>query len=216
MSTESTPDTPVAPVQTRTRGPNKKSHKAKAAPSTMTHEQLLEIITALQTVNTGGKSSEETRLALEAITQLKGEVERTVLRSNKQHPGISVFDYPEGRVAAEKAGKIKKLTYKTYFCGGLQFADDLTPTEVDLYNSFTSSKSCRDGRWTARLAPNGTTNELHIDVPCFTTDERMSLPSLVAILGELLYGAEVVDPATMMQSVMQMQKRIAELEAAVG
>ena len=187
----------------------------KEEPSGLSADQFREMMAALTAAIASGKGSDQTSVALNnAITQLKEQVERTVTRSNKINPGISVFDYPEGRVAAEAAGKVKKLKYKTYFCGGPQREDDLTPTEVDLYNQFTGSKTARDGAWSAEVRRNGSTLELHVNVPCFTNDERMNLPALTAILGELLYGTDVVDPTMTMAKILAMQKQIDELTAA--
>jgi hypothetical protein len=179
----------------------------------LSSHQFSELLSVLNANAAAGNTSPALEAAVQAIQGLKSEVERTVTRSNATHPGISAFSYPEGDVAARKAGKIKALRYETYFCGGKQSEDDLTPTEVDLYNKFERSVSCRDGRWTATIRKDGTKTQLHIWVPCKTNDDLASLPSLVAVLGELLYGAETVDPTTMMTHVIAMEREIAELKA---
>ncbi len=219
----------MVPIVAEKRGPGRpkrdffknspqKRRLESAVPGAMTlsSSQFSELLAAFKKQASGGNSSPALEAAVAAIQGLQGEVARTVRRSNARSNGISAFSYPEGDYAAAEAGKVKRLTYETYFCGQRQREDDLTPTEVDLFNSFQRSMTCREDRWTATIKQNGTKKQLHIWVPCKTNDDLASLPSLIAVLGELLYGAEVVDPTLTMATIMELQKKVASLEAAAA
>jgi len=127
--------------------------------------------------------------------------ERSAPRENPDYNERSAFTHPEG----ERLRPKPQLSRETFFCGSRCRQDDLTPAEIDAFNVITSSRTARDGQWTAEVRQNGSARELHITVPSKTVDDRMSLPSLLLILAELQGGAKSVDP-------MALAARVAELE----
>lgn len=129
------------------------------------------------------QASQAQQIGAEAVRVL---AERSAPVNNPNYNPISPFTYPEG----ERVRPKPKLRRATYFCGARQRDDELTPEEIDLFNSFTESRSLPKpyGTWSARLTRNGTQEELHVDVPVGSVDARMNLPGLLAILGELLTG----------------------------
>lgn len=173
--------------------------------------QLLERAARASQNSQGAGGGEELRLAAGALQALGDEVRRTVRRSNASHPGISDFSYPEGEEARPKA----RLTHETFFCGAPQREDQLTPTEIDLYNKFDRDMEARDGRWTAAFERNGSRRRLSIMVPAKTNDDLTNLPPLTQILSELLYGSEVADPTKSMARLIAAETKIAELLARI-
>ncbi len=128
--------------------------------------------------------------------------ERSAPRENPNYNHTSCFTYPEGESVRPKP----TLSRDTFFCGPRCRNDELSPAEIDAFNAITTTRTARDGTWTAEVRQNGTARELHIKVPSRTVDDRMNLPgSLLLILGELQYGAKAVDP-------MALAARVAELE----
>jgi len=133
------------------------------------------------------------------------EGQRKAMRpENEAAPLVSVFN-PKGERDFPKA----RLKRPTFFNGGREREDVLTPTELELYNRFDRTMTARDGKWKAEIRQNGSAQELYITtVEIGSLDGRLSLPALSLILRELLDGAEAADPG-------KMADRIAALEAQI-
>jgi hypothetical protein len=123
-------------------------------------------------------------------------------KAQTPHPDTKALKHPK-----------PKLRYDVFFCQGRQTQDMLTPLEVELFNSFDTSRECRGGKWRAELKPHGTRTRLFVSVPFEGMDVRMDLPPLVQILSELLYGEMVADPAQALAMISALQRRVDELEA---
>lgn len=175
------------------------------APKVDRISQLEQQIAAL-TAQLARQSSAD--MGVEAVRLL---AERSAPINNPNYNEVSPFTYPEG----EKGRAKPKLSRDTFFCGARQRDEELTPQEIDLFNAFTSSRSLPKpyGSWTARLTRNGTAEELHVDVPAGSVDARMSLPSLAAILGELLTGDVQLSQQDL---VAQLRAEVEELKRSVA
>lgn len=145
----------------------------------------------------GGVSANDLKELLQA--------QRKVLKpENEQHPGISVYSYPEGELVHPKPPFVRDV----FFNDLRERHDQLSTLEVELYNRFDTNKTARNGMWRAEIRRNGSAEELRIITEPKTLDGRLSLPPLTMILRELLDGADAVNPDTM-------AKRVADLEAAL-
>lgn len=132
--------------------------------------------------------------------------ERSAPRDNPNYNEVSPFTYPEG----EKVRPKPSLIRDSYFAGARQREDALTPGEIDLFNRFdTGIRTSRNGTWKAEVRQNGSSQELHIDVPVRTPDDRMSLPPLALILRELLEGQKAADPTRMAERLAELEKKLA-------
>jgi hypothetical protein len=132
--------------------------------------------------------------------------ERSAPKQNPNYNEVSPFTYPEG----ERMRPKPKLQRSTFFCGGREREEQLTPTEIDLYNRFSTTHSARGGTWTAELRQNGSAQELHINVPARSIDERMNLPNgLSLILLELLDGPAAADATRLAERVAELEKKLA-------
>lgn len=137
--------------------------------------------------------------------------ERSAPRENPDYNEKSAFTYPEGERVRPKPALLRE----TFFCGSRVRAEDLKPSEIDAFNAIGSSRTARNGTWTATVTQNGTAQELRVMVPSRTVDERMDLPgSLLLILRELAGGAMAVDPLSLAQEVSILKDKLAALEAA--
>lgn len=145
---------------------------------------------------------------LQTILDSNAKSTRKALRpENERHPDVSAFN-----PAGERDHPRPKLARKTFMAGQLLHEDELTVTEIELFNQFTHSTEARNGAWTADLRRTGKMGEeqLHVSVPCGTVDDRMDLPNgITTMLRELLGGAKAVDPESLAQ-------RVAELEAQLA
>lgn len=129
---------------------------------------------------------------------------------NEQHPGISVYSYPEGEQARPKPA----LRRETYFMGAREQVDRLSPLEVELYNRFDKPMQARNGRWQAKIRNVDGVETLWIEVAdAKSMDGRMSLPSLSLILRELLDGEAAANPDKMAERLQDMEQKIAALLA---
>jgi hypothetical protein len=168
--------------------------------------------------------------------ELTKSVERTVRRSNAVALGISAQNY-DARCpicrrnaealaagtptalqkhdphAADFAHPTPPLTYETYFCGSRQRADQLTPLEIELFNSFTESKTARNGRFSATIKQDGTKRQLHVWIPCTNSEDLASAPPLTTVLSELLFGPSVADPMSAMAEIAALKAQVAALSA---
>ena len=173
---------------------------------------------------------EAIRLQAETQRAYAKEFERQVRRSNRHHPNLSAFTFdprcssclehkqhldPETQAELGFAHPKPTLTYETFFCFNRVREDDLTPIELELYNSFDADKQARDGKWTATIRKDGSKRQLHIMVPFQGLDSLVDLPSLTQILSELLYGTTVMDPTSVLVMQAAMQRQIDELRSAL-
>lgn len=205
--------------------------EAPAAASPVIQMTLEQMEAMFARIMAAGKTTDDTQVAMEALRasvlatqQLGDEIKRTVRRSNADHSHQSVFDF-DIRCEVCKAGGIHEATgnmahpkpdliHETFFCFGKQVKDQLTPVEVELFNSFTVSTEARDGAWTATMDKfSAKKKKLHVEVPCATIDDLASLPPLEQILMELLYGREVVDPVISAARIRDLEERIKKMEA---
>lgn len=198
-----------------------------AAPlQALTPEMLSAIAELMKASSDRGSSHELILKAIESMSasskQMAKEYSRQTRAQNMEATGLSPFTF-DPRCAICKAGgehEDGKLThpkpdlkYRTFFCHNRQFHDALTVLEVELFNSFTESKTARNGSWRADLGKDGNVSALAIHVPFVGLDARGELPSLVQILTELLFGDAVADPLTAAAEIQALHKRIAALEA---
>ncbi len=133
-------------------------------------------------------------------------------KKGEKHPGITLRPYAHPKAP---------LTRRVFFAHNLQRADQLTPTEIDLFNSFTVDRDVRggwqDGKgtgWSAKISEGG--KRLDILLPMATMDQRSDLPPLTQILLELLNGSEAADPANLIAQLVLQRERIERLEAALA
>lgn len=154
------------------------------------------------------------KVAAEKPTQTPGDAalqllaERTAPKENPNYNERGAFTHREGERHKPKA----RLTRPTFFGGGRQREDELTPAEIEAFNAITQTRIARNGLWKAEVRQNGSAQELHIDVPIKTADDRMTLPGLYAILTELQHGEKAADPASLIQRVAELEAKL----AAVG
>lgn len=161
-------------------------------------QQLAEMRALLAQMQAGQAGNEAVRLL----------AERSAPVNNPNYNETSVFTYPEG----ERVRPKPTLRRDTFFCGMRQRNEELTPQEIDLFNAVDSTRRITGknyGDWTAEVRRNGTSEELHVNVPAGSVDARMELPSLSAILSELLTG-EVQKSAAEVQA--ELLAKVAELE----
>lgn len=135
--------------------------------------------------------------------------EKTVTRSNATHPGVSAFN-PKG----EREFPRPKLKAQTLFLGVPQWEDTLTEVEIDLFNSITSGRTARDGKWVANYTPstNGGKATLHVTI-AIQEGDLASTPPLVQILAELATGAKSEDMSTLMVEMATMKAELDALKA---
>jgi hypothetical protein len=173
----------------------------------------------------------------EAMTALLAQVEKltqTAQRGNRienvNYEDVSVFtvdpkceickahglhvvgDDPIGK----KAHPRPPMKYEFDFCDALVRPEWLTIPELELVNQFEHDKTARAGTWTATVSRQGTKHRLRIEVPYRGLDTRQDLPSLSAILVELLYGESIADPAQALILIQQLQQKVNDLEARVA
>jgi hypothetical protein len=143
----------------------------------------------------------------DAIRDLIKEQGRTSLKSNAQHPGISVFSYPEGEIARPKP----RLNMKSYLNSIMFHEDTMTPAEIELLNALNSDRECRGGKWKVEIRDG----RRLLWMPIKTMDDRASLPeSLSIILLELATGNETLNPNFLVDEVLKLRKQVAEMAAA--
>lgn len=131
--------------------------------------------------------------------------ERSAPKENPNFNEKGPFQHKEGGRVRPKG----KLSRPTHFAGARQHEDNLTPEEIDAFNAITQTRTARNGTWTAEVRQNGSAQELYVDVPVKTMDDRMSLPSLLMILYELQNGSVAADPSALVARVAELEKRLA-------
>jgi hypothetical protein len=167
----------------------------------MTHDGLKALVEALVAASMATQAN-----TTDAIRDLIKEQGRTSLKSNAQHPEISVFSYPEGNVARPKP----KLDKRTYFNSVQLSEDTLTPAEIELLNALDSDRECRGGKWKVEIK----NDRRLLWIPSKTMDDRASLPeSLSLILLELATGSETLNPNFLVDEVLKLRQQVAALAA---
>jgi hypothetical protein len=176
---------------------------AEAKPQTDDTAALKEQLATLQAQMAMLAAGQPGAKALELLA------ERSAPKNNPNYNEVSPYTHPEGELVKPKA----KLARPTFFCGGREREDTLTPHEIDLYNQFAGTRSSRNGTWTAEVRQNGSAQELYVNVPAKSVDERMGLPPLSLILFELLQGQAAADPTRLAERVAELEAKLAKSAA---
>jgi len=181
--------------------------------------KILEVMQAMVEANTAN------------TTQIRDQVDRSVMRSNADHEHLSVFTYKNGCPHCASgtrhpddpgvfgSGKLghppvpltsAEAVYWPYGCR--VWPDQCTILELELLNQFKPGTSyyARDRQWKATWSDDK--RQLQIDAPVYFVDNRNSLPALPQVLTELLYGQEAADPTNALAVIADLQKRLTELE----
>lgn len=162
-------------------------------------------VEALLAAKHGGGALDESRLEtiLLKVAQVSAEAqERAINPSNRSHPGISVYSYPEGDRARPRT-----LKCPMFWVGYDLREDTTTAQEIELLNRATPGTYMfrrLDGSnetltVTGVANPDGSIAKLQFDFP--VRERRDSLPSMAVMLQQAL-GVPTDE-----------QRRIAELEA---
>jgi hypothetical protein len=109
---------------------------------------------------------------------------------NTDHPGISVFSYPEGDLKRPKP----VLKCKFFWCGHEESADQLTPEEIDLRNQLEPGEykvTKANGveikfTVTPKYTDAGRLEEMAVSYPCKKGEQRTDHMSNVAYLRQVL------------------------------
>lgn len=121
------------------------------------------------------------------VEAIKTLAERSAPKDNPNYSERGPFTYPEG----ERVRPKPKLKRDVFIGGVRQHWTQLTPFEVELFNQFEGTRTARGGQWKAEVRMNGSQQELHIDLPMRTWDERASLPQELPTLLEILLHGEI-------------------------
>lgn len=196
-----------------TQQPTPAQQQASDVIGALTFEQLLRLFDAASS-----KSDPALRALAETMKAAAEQQARSQRHSNMIPTGISVFN-PEGdiRGIGDDRPLKPKLRDEVFFEGMRQNEEQLTPAEVNLFNSFTGSKSARNGAWEAIYAPpkgNAKKGLLQVILGIGQdVDNRMGLPPLTHILSELSTGQDATDIDKMVQQLAAMAAEIAALKA---
>lgn len=182
----------------------------------LTFEQLLVLFKT-------AASSQEANPALLALAEtMKADADRRARNErpwNKIPTGISVFN-PDGdiRDIGDTRPMKPKLKDDVFFEGMKQNEEQLTPSEINLFNNFSVSKTARKGEWEAvYTAPKGNAKKGRLVVILGIgqdIDNRMGLPPMTHILSELSTGQDATDIDKMVLQLATMAAEIAALKAA--
>lgn len=170
-------------------------------------DALLKLADKLETYD--GKSGATAGLTGDQLATILSENAKSTRKAlrpeNERHPDISALN-PKG----ERDHPRPKLKHKVFFIGIEEKFDDLSTTEIDLYNQFTHNCVARNGTWKAEFRQKGTDRELHLSLPVASVDDRMDLPNGKSlILRELLGGEKAVDAESLAQRVADLEKQLA-------
>lgn len=137
---------------------------------------------------------------------------KAVRPENEIHPHISAYSYPEGDIARPKP----KLARKVFLNFHEEREDQLTPHEIDAYNSFTDDREARNGNFKATIKQRGRkTEELHITVPVAGINDRMNVPmSLLLLVHELQTGKSMEDMNTLLAELATLKAEVAGYRSA--
>jgi hypothetical protein len=205
---------------------------------TLSREDLTTLLQGVIAASKMGTDAQPTAPGMtEAMTALLTQVEkltqtaqRGVRHENPHYEDVSVYTvdpkcdlcktgglhFINEDPIGKKAHPRPTMKYEFMFCQGLVMADWLTIPEVELVNQFMHDKTSRNGAWTASVDRNGTKVRLVVDVPFRGLDTRHDLPSLSAILVELLYGESLADPSQAIALIQQLQRKVDDLEARLA
>lgn len=171
-----------------------------------------------------GLSPEQLEAILSRVGLSSAEAMRQSLKpENTEHPHISAYFTEKDRQQYGSWENKPKLRVKTYFCGVEENDDRLTPLEIEGFNRITEDREARGGRWTATIRKQGRKGEeLYVNVPCETVDQRMDLPPLTLILHELNGGQSTEDLHSLLKQIDTLKGMLvakgsspADLEAAL-
>lgn len=161
-----------------------------------------------------GLSAEQLDAILKSNAQ---SVQKALKPENPTAPNVSAYN-PEGGAKATLSYTAPDGTVrprKTFFVGARMDEDLLTPLEIALFNRFTTSKTARNGQWTATIKQNGNDQELHVFVPHKEMDQRLDLPNgLFLILRELLDGPNATNHESLASEVEALRREVAQMKAA--
>jgi hypothetical protein len=153
---------------------------------------IADLIAALKASSGNDDESMRRRAQFEAEAH-----QRLQKKENVDHPGISVYSYPEGDVARPKP----PLHCKMFWVGYDLQADQLTPDEIDLLNlatpgDYTFTKT--DGsieklEIIGTNGHNGKIERLEFQFPC-RGDNKHNLPGMAALLRQV-FGTGTPDEA---------------------
>lgn len=136
-------------------------------------------------------------------------------KENPNYPEQSVF-HPRGKFDHEGIPLKPKATFKrpTFFMDVRLGGELETEDEIELCNRFTQDRLARNGKWKAIIKNKGELNEeLHIEIPSKTMDDRMeNAYPFAIILRELLEGAAAVNQETLIQRIADLEAKLANLE----
>src|SRR5258708_4265941 len=137
-------------------------------------------------------------------------MQKAVRPENDQHPAISAFSYPEGEIARPKP----KLKRDVYFNFHKENEEQLTPSEIEAYNSIDDDLEARNGQYLAVIKQRGRKREeLHLTVPVRHLDHRMNLPpSLPLLIHELRTGQQVTDMQDLLAEIAELRHRLSQHE----
>lgn len=160
-------------------------------------EALLKAMERLQPQ--GGISKDDLKEVMESNSE---GMRRALKPENARHPDVSAFN-PKG----ERDHPRPELRRKTFWIGVPLQKDELTAEEIGLFNSVEHNLTARNGTWTAELRNAG--QELHINFPNATVDDRMDLPSMKVLMTELVGGDRAVDTDSLLARVAELEKKLA-------
>jgi hypothetical protein len=154
--------------------------------------------------------------ALQQVKLMEGLINKTI-PENKQHPGFSVYGYPEGDLAAAANGKVKALRCKTSWCGRDLSGETETVEEVELLNRLVPGEyrvTKADGssipfKVTVTRSDAGVLQTIAVWFPCNKEHRQNHMPMvsyLRQVLGEALPSRE--------DMLVELMKLRAELERA--
>jgi hypothetical protein len=162
-----------------------------------------------------GQKNQFTPEALGAILEKVGlstamGMQKAVRPENEVHPHISAFSYPEGDIKRPKP----KLKRDTYYNFHKENEEQLTPAEIEAYNSIDQDYEARGGQFTAIIKQRGRAREeLHLSVPVRHIDMRMNLPpSLLLFVHELKTGQTVTDMQDILTEITELRARLIQYE----
>jgi hypothetical protein len=171
---------------------------------------------ASQSVN-AGLSASQLEAVLTKVGLSTAEGMRVSLKpENTEHRNESAFFTVRDKAKYGSWLNKPKLTRKTFFVGAEEKDERLMPEEIEGFNAITSACTARNGKWTAKIKKNGEEDELWVDVPCETVDNRMDLPSLILILHELNGGRSTADVHSLVKQIEALKRDAISRGASAG
>ena len=91
--------------------------------------------------------------------------------------------------------------------------EQLTPAEIEAYNSITRDCEAREGQYKAEIKDKG--RQLHLRVPVAFMDARVSLPpSLILLIHEMKTGQGVAAMEDLLDEIARLKARLGETDSA--